>query len=134
MYYNYGHMLVEVLPKLLHIRAMGIRRFTLLFPWSSLMFLPAVQYAAEALGLSFEHVVCVNNQVVQVDEVLWIGPVAHHDRRKSQTLRDLAQILGPAAPASAFPRQLYVTRPPGAIREDPHPAGPAASRRRVPRR
>ena len=115
VYYNYGHMLVEVLPKLLHIRAMGIRRFTLLFPWSSLMFLPAVRYAAEALGLSFEHVVCFNNQILRVEEVLWIGPVAQHDRRKSQTLRDLAQILGPAAPASA-PRRLYVTRPPGAVR------------------
>lgn len=119
VYCNYGHMLVEVLPKLLHIRAMGIRRFTLLFPWSSLMFLPAVQYAAEALGLSFEHVVCFNNQIVRVEEVLWIGPVAHHDRRKSQTLRDLAQILGPAAPASA-PRRLYVTRPLGAIRPMPN--------------
>ena len=115
VYYNYGHMLVEVLPKLLHIRAMGIRRFTLLFPWSGLMFLPAVRYAAKALGLSFKHVVCFNNQIVRVEEVLWIGPVAQHDRRKSQTLRDLAQILGPAAPASA-PRRLYVTRPPGAIR------------------
>ena len=116
VYCNYGHMLAEVLPKLLHIRAMGIRRFTLLFPWSSLMFLPAVQYAAEVLGLSFEHVTCFNNQVVRVEEVFWVGPVAQHDRRKSQTLRDLAQILGPAAPASAFPRRLYVTRPPGAIR------------------
>ena len=116
VYYNYGHMLVEVLPKLLHIRAMGVRRFTLLFPWSSLMFLPAVQHAAEALGLSFEHVTCFNNQVLRVDEVLWIGPVAQHDRRKSQTLRDLAQLLGPAAPATALPRRLYVTRPPDAIR------------------
>ena len=115
VYYNYGHMLVEVLPKLLHIRAMGIRRFTLLFPWSSLMFLPAVQYAAGVLGLSFEHVVCYNNQVLRVDEVLWIGPVAQHDRRKSETLRELAQVLGPAAPPSA-PRRLYVTRPPGATR------------------
>lgn len=121
VYYNYGHMLVEVLPKLLHIRAMGVRHFTLLFPWSSLMFLPAVQFAAEALGLSFEHVVCHNNQIVRVEEVLWIGPVAQHDRRKSRTLRDLAQRLGPAAPAST-PRRLYVTRPPGAIRPMPNQA------------
>jgi len=116
VYRNYGHMLVEVLPKLLHIRAIGIERFILLFPWSSLMFLPAVQFAAEALGLTFEHTVCFNNQIVRVDEVLWVGPVAQHDRRKSQTLRELARILGAAAPASAFPRRLYVTRPPGAIR------------------
>jgi len=116
VYCNYGHMLVEVLPKLLHIRAMGIDRFTLLFPWSSLMFLPAVQFAAETLGLAFEHVVCLNNQVVRVDEALWVGPVAQHDRRKSRTLRELARILGAAVPASAFPRRLYVTRPPGSIR------------------
>jgi len=116
VYCNYGHMLVEVLPKLLHIRAMGIERFTLLFPWSSLMFLEAVQFAAGALGLAFEHVVCFNNQIVHVDEVLWIGPVAQHDRRKSQTLRDLVQVLAEAVPASVFPRRLYVTRPPGAIR------------------
>ena len=57
VYCNYGHMLVEVLPKLLHIRTMGITRFALLFPWSSLMFLPAVQFAANALGMTFEHVV-----------------------------------------------------------------------------
>lgn len=116
VYYNYAHMIVEVLPKLLHIRAMGIRRFTLLFPWSGLAYLPAVQHAAEVLGLSFEHVVCYNNQILRVDEVLWIGPVAQHDRRKSQTLRELAQILGPTAPASALPRRLYVTRSPSAIR------------------
>jgi len=116
VYCNYGHMLVEVLPKLLHIQALGIQRFALLFPWSSLMFLPAVQFAATAHGLAFEHVVCFNNQIVRVDEALWIGPVAQHDRRKSQTLRDLARILGAAAPASAFPRRLYITRPPGAIR------------------
>lgn len=116
VYCNYGHMLVEVLPKLLHIRAMGIHRFTLLFPWSSLMFLPAVQFAADTLGLAFEHVVCFNNQIVRVDEVLWVGPIAKHDRRKSQTLRELARILAAAVPASALPRRLYVTRPPGAIR------------------
>ena len=116
VYCNYGHMLVEVLPKLLHVRAMGIRRFTLLFPWSSLMFLPAVQFAAGVLGLEFEHVVCFNNQVVRVDEVLWVGPVAQHDHRKSQTLRDIARLLVAAAPASSSPPRLYVTRPPGALR------------------
>ena len=116
VYCNYGHMLVEVLPKLLHIRAMGIKRFTLLFPWSSLMFLPAVQFAAGVLGLQFEHVTCFNNQIVRVEEALWVGPVAEHDRRKSQTLRELAPLLTAAAPASAFPRRLYITRPPGAIR------------------
>ena len=116
VYCNYGHMLVEVLPKLLHIRALGIERFTLLFPWSSLTFLPAVQFAAAALGLSFEHVTCFNNQVTRVDEVLWVGPVAQHDRRKSQTLRHLAPLLAAAVPASAFPRRLYIKRPPGAIR------------------
>ncbi len=116
VYCNYGHMLVEVLPKLLHIKAMGVTRFTLLFPWSSLMFLPAVQFAAGVLGLDFEHVTCFNNQIVRVDEVLWVGPVAQHDRRKSQTLRDLAPLLAAAVPASGFPRRLYVTRAPGAIR------------------
>ncbi len=116
VYCNYGHMLVEVLPKLLHIRAMGVERFSLLFPWSSLMFLPAVRFAAGVLGLDFEHVTCFNNQVLRVDEVLWVGPVAQHDRRKSQTLRDLARLLAAAAPASASPRRLYVTRPAGAIR------------------
>jgi capsular polysaccharide biosynthesis protein len=116
VYCNYGHMLVEVLPKLLHIKAMGVGRFTMLFPWSSLMFLPAVQFAADALGLSFEHVVCFNNQIVRVDEVLWVGPIAQHDRRKSQTLRDLAGLLTAAVPTSGLPRRLYVTRPAGAIR------------------
>ncbi len=116
VYCNYGHMLVEVLPKLLHIRRMGIGRFTLLFPWSSLMFLPAVQFAAEALGLAFEHVTCFNNQILRVDDVLWVGPIAQHDRRKSQTLRDFALLLAAAVPASAFPRRLYITRPRGAIR------------------
>ncbi len=116
VYCNYGHMLVEVLPKLLHIKAMGIDRFTLLFPWSSLMFLSAVQFAAGVLGIEFEHVVCFNNQIVRVDEVFWVGPIAQHDRRKSQTLRELARRLAAAVPASAFPRRLYVTRPAGALR------------------
>ncbi len=116
VYYNYGHMLVEVLPKLLHIRNMGIDRFTLLFPWCSLMFLPAVQFAAQALGLAFEHVTCFNNQILRVDEVLWVGPIAQHDRRKSQTLREFAPLLAAAVPASTLPRRLYITRPAGATR------------------
>lgn len=111
VYYNYGHMLIEVLPKLLHILRMGVRRFTLLFPWSALAYLPMVEHTARVLGLSFDHVVCYNNQVLRVDEAFWIGPVAQHDRRKSQTLRELSRILAVAAPATGGPRKLYVTRP-----------------------
>lgn len=115
VYYNYGHMLVEVLPKLLHIRAMGIRDFVLLYPWSGLDFLAMVQHTAAVLGLTFEPVVCYNNQIVRAENVRWIGPVAQHDRRKSQTLRDLAQALTAAA-KPAFPSRLFVTRPPSANR------------------
>lgn len=122
IYYNYGHMLVEVLPKLLHIEAMGIRDFVLLFPWSALGFLPVLQYTADVLGLRFEHVVCYNNQLLHVAEVFWVGPVAHHDRRKSRTLRDLAQRLVAATSDAPSPRRLYVTRPCGANRPMPQQA------------
>lgn len=121
IYYNYGHMLVEVLPKLLHIEALGIREFVLVFPWSGLAYLPVLQYAADVLGLRFEHVVCYNNQVLQLDEIFWVGPVAHHDRRKSRTLRDLAQRLVVATTRSPL-RRLYVTRPCTANRPIPNHA------------
>jgi len=116
IYHNFGHCLAEVLPKLMHLRAMGLHRFTLLFPWASLMHLAMVQHAAAVLGLSFDHVVCYNNQVHQVDEVLWVGPVAKHDFRKSQTFRELAQALTAAVPPGDGPRRVYVARPPGSAR------------------
>lgn len=123
IYHNYGHCLAEVLPKLMHLRVMGLYRFTLLFPWASLLYLPMVRHAASVLGLSFEHVVCYNNQVYRVDEVLWVGPVAKHDFRKSQTFRELAQALTAGLQPGRGPRRLYVKRPAGSAR--PIPNGPA---------
>ncbi|MBC7801774.1 MAG: glycosyltransferase family 61 protein, partial [Gemmatimonadaceae bacterium] len=120
IYYNYGHLLVEVLPKLLHIRRLGIDRFSLLYPWSALAYLPIVQHVATVLGLGFEPVVCYNNQIMQADDVHWVGPVARHDRRKSQTLAELARCLTAVDPAEGGPRRLYVTRPPNALRPIPN--------------
>ena len=92
----------------------------MLYPWSALVYLPIVQHTANALGLESEHIVCYNNQILRADEVFWVGPVAQHDRRKSQTLRDLVSRLVPATPAPGAPRRLYVTRPPGANRPIPN--------------
>lgn len=113
---NFGHVLVEMLPKLLHLAAAGVRRMRLLIPQESEAMRSVVEFALGALGLAAEFVPCPAGSILRVSELHWVSPVARHEARKSPTLLRLAERLRAAAPAPTGPTRLYVARPEGSRR------------------
>lgn len=110
---NYGHLLADVLPRLLHVAEFGLRRFAVPVPRHALPLWPVLHSAAARLGLEATPIACAPGLLLQPAQLFWAGPVSRHNRRKSPTLRRLARAL---APPSAATRRLFVTRPPGANR------------------
>lgn len=104
---NYGHVLVETLPRLLHLEAAGIRRMRLALPQEAAPLRAMVELALQALGLEAEFVACGSGSVLQVPLLHWVSPVARHEARKSPTLLRLAERLRPAGGGDA---RLYVSR------------------------
>jgi hypothetical protein len=104
---NYGHVLVETLPRLLHLEAAGIRRMRLALPDEAAPLRAMVAFTLDALGLEAEFVPCAPGSVLQVPQLHWVSPVARHEFRKSPTLLRLAERLRPAGGGDA---RLYVSR------------------------
>jgi hypothetical protein len=113
---NFGHVLVEILPKLVHLTALGLRHCRVLLPAEAGKLRGLVADAGVALGLELDFISCPANSVVRVERLLWCGPVSRHTDRKSPTLLTLADRLLAKAPRGDGPSRLYVTRPAGAIR------------------
>jgi capsular polysaccharide biosynthesis protein len=113
---NYGHVLVETLPRLLHLEAAGIRRLRLALPAEAAPLRAMVAFAAAALGLEVDFVPCPPGSILLVPALHWVSPVARHEHRKSPTLLRLAERLRAAVAAEAGP-PLYVARPPGSRRQ-----------------
>jgi hypothetical protein len=112
---NYGHVLVETLPRLLHLEAVGIRRMRIALPAEAVPLRPMVAFAASVLGLEVAFVPCPPGSILRVPALHWVSPVARHEHRKSPTLLLLAERLR-AAVAGAGIERLYVARPEGARR------------------
>lgn len=104
---NYGHVLVETLPRLLHLEAAGIRRMRLALPEEAAPLRGMVEFTLQALSLEAEFVSCASGSVMQVPHLHWVSPVARHEFRKSPTLLRLAERLRPGGEDAA---RLYVTR------------------------
>lgn len=113
---NYGHVLVESLPRLLHLEAAGIRRMRLALPAEAEPLRPMVAIALAALGLEAEFVPCPQGSIVRVPALHWVSAVARHEHRKSPTLRRLAERLRAAVPAQKRGEPLYLARPGGGRR------------------
>ena len=99
---NYGHVLVESLPRLLHLEAAGIRRMRLALPAEAAKLRPMVEFALAALGLEAEFLPCPPGSILRVPALHWVSAVARHEHRKSPTLLRLAERLRAAAPVAAF--------------------------------
>jgi capsular polysaccharide biosynthesis protein len=111
---NYGHLLVDILPRLVNVAEAGLRRFAIPVPAHAMPLWPVVQWSAARLGLDVEPIVCAPGTLLRPERLVWAGPVSLHNRRKSPTLKLLAERL--AVLRADARRRLFVTRPPGANR------------------
>ena len=115
--FNFGHMLAEILPRLVHVAALGLTRIRLLLPHDAARLRHMVDFALLALGLEAEIIACPFGSVLRVPALHWVSPVSRHDHRKSPTLLRLMQRMAALAPPPDGPQRLYVARPAGVFRQ-----------------
>jgi len=111
--FNFGHVLVEMLPRLVLLAEAGLRRLRLLVPAEAEPLWPMAEFALRALGMDAEKLVCPAGTAIRVPALHWVSPVARHEHRKSPTLVHLMEKLRAAAPRMDGPERLYVARPAG---------------------
>ncbi len=109
---NYGHTVVEILPKLVNLGRSGLQDVRLLLPEGMAAFTPLITLLLERLGLRAELAFDLRHQLTEVRDLVYIGPVSQHNTRKSATLlawRDLVRSCLGVTPQPS--RRLYVERP-----------------------
>lgn len=90
---NYGHVLVEMLPRLLTLKRLGIERANMVLPAEMTRFAEALNLTAASLGLSLSWIDVEPGSRFVADELLVTSPVSKHNARKSFTLVDLVNAL-----------------------------------------
>lgn len=90
---NFGHILVEMLPKLVNVRNMGWRDVNVILPaeaqWATRLF----QQTAERLELNLTLVPVEAQSAVLVDKLHILSPVSKHNARKSRTLLEFRDLM-----------------------------------------
>jgi hypothetical protein len=105
---NYGHVLSEMLPRLLNLKKVLGPRFDLLLPTLPSAIKGHVIEAVDAVCPKVRVVDAVA-PLVQVDELVYAGPITKHNYLKSETLIEFAQLLAAPRDASAT-RRAYISR------------------------
>ena len=90
---NYGHFLVEVLPKLLILFDAGVRECTLWLADESKPFVELVQNLSRVLRLRIEVAFVGSESVYRFPSLVLPSPVSQHDSRKSYTLLQTRDLL-----------------------------------------
>lgn len=90
---NYGHFLVEMLPRLFSLRRAGYRQVNLLLPNDSRPFEATCRAVARHLGLDAELAWVEGTETLFHDRLLYASPVSRHNARKSPTLIELRDVL-----------------------------------------
>ena len=112
---NFGHMLGEMLPRLMHLARVGVRRFRLLVPQQALAMEEMIRFALSALGLEAELVACPEGSILRVPALHWVSLVGA-GWYFSPTVRGFMERLRAAAPPMNGPERVFVTRPAGGRR------------------
>ena len=113
---NFGHVVADAMPRLLHLAAMGLSEVRLLLPEEAVPHQAALEFASRALGLRAEFVVCPERTVARVAALHWVSPPSLYPHRLSPSLMRLMARLVAAAPATPGPSRLFVARPDNARR------------------
>jgi capsular polysaccharide biosynthesis protein len=113
---NYGHVLYEMLPKLLILSGNSTGPLNVLVPPEANWSLPTFQYVGDLLGLDLRFIT-TDAPYLYVDHLIVCTPVSQHNRRKSETTSDLFRLLIDSAPKMSIgTRNIYVTRGAGVKR------------------
>ncbi|MES0051780.1 glycosyltransferase 61 family protein [Mesorhizobium sp. M0053] len=89
---NYGHMLVEMIPKLLSVKRLGIRAVNVVFSAPAEWAAELVVAIARTLEIEV-NLLRPGPQPAFADELTILSPVARHNNRKSYTVVDMADHL-----------------------------------------
>jgi capsular polysaccharide biosynthesis protein len=122
---NFGHVLAEMLPRLLHLVAVGLRAVRLLLPPAAEPFVPMLRFAADAVGLAVELVPCPEGSILRVPALHWVSLVGEGWFKSPTVLRLLARLRDAAGPAGRVER-LFLARPDGGRRPVANAAEAAA--------
>lgn len=106
---NYGHVLLEMLPKLLNLAGQGVRAFNVITPSEGAWAIPLFREVATIVGVELEFVQA-NQPLLKIDELVLCSPVSEHNRRKSETSNALVALLLDRYQAAGGQSNLYVTR------------------------
>ncbi len=109
---NYGHTIVEILPKLVNLGRSGLRDVRLLLPEGMAGFTPIITTLLARLGIRAELAFEPPHRLTEVRDLAYVGPVSQHNTRKSETLlawRDAVRSCLGVAPRPS--RRFYVERP-----------------------
>ena len=110
---NYGHILTEILPRLISLWRSPLRNVRLLLPESMRGYSPTIESVLQLIGIAAEFVFTPEQEIRAVENLVYLGPVSSHNTRKSLTLlrfRDL--ILNSQGVTPQPSRRFYIERPP----------------------
>ncbi len=111
---NYGHTLTEILPRIMNLARSELRNVRLLLPDSMRAFEPTLHSLLARLGITAEFAFVTDQQLIHVENLVYIGPVSKHNTRKSQTLLALRDLLWSSLGITPQPRRrFYIERPAG---------------------
>ena len=114
---NYGHTLVEILPKLISIARSPLRDIRLLLPQSMAKFTAIILALCRHFGVAAELAFVPQDDLAEVENLVYFGPVSLHNSRKSTTLLSLRDAVWQCLDITPAPtRRLYVERQPPGIR------------------
>lgn len=89
---NYGHMLVDMMPRLINLRKIMTGPVNLIMPNEAHWAKPILIEIGNLLDLTINFL-DVGDNPIYVDELLLISPVSKHNNRKSKTLLELKDRL-----------------------------------------
>ena len=109
---NYGHALVEILPKLVNLHRSGLQDVLLLLPQGMARFTEVITRLLDRMQvratLAFEPWV----RMIRVQDIAYFGPVSRHNDRKSETLLAFRDEVRTALGVVPSPRRrFYIDRP-----------------------
>ena len=108
---NYGHTLVEILPKIVSIARSPLRDIRLLIPAGMAAFGTVITLLLGALGVQAELIVEPVSRLTRVENLHYVGPVSLHNTRKSATLLVLLDVVRHCFGIAPKPsRKLFVDR------------------------
>jgi len=108
---NYGHVLTDIMPKLLNVQRAGFGEIILLLPEAMANYLALINLLVGQLGINARIELCPRASLIRLDSAFYMAPISRHNTMKSPNLLMMRDILiGAYGAVSAPPVKLFVAR------------------------